>query len=293
MQAKPFLQWAGGKRQLISDIDKKISKCTFTKYAEPFVGGGAVLFHVLNNYPVKEVWISDTNETLISTYKIIRDNPTLLITKLKEIQNDFLSVKSEDRKAFYLQTREMFNVKQLSEVDKAALFIFLNHTCFNGLYRVNKKGYFNVPMGTYKNPIIYNAENILGVSKLLKNAEIRCCDYSKSKNFITKDTLVYLDPPYRPLSTTSSFTSYGQNGFSDENQKELAQFVRKIDSIGANFILSNSNPKNSNPEDTFFEDLYKGFEIEEVFAKRSINCVATKRNKISELLISNIGGDKI
>lgn len=293
MQAKPFLQWAGGKRQLISDIDKKISKCTFTKYAEPFVGGGAVLFHVLNNYPVKEVWISDTNETLISTYKIIRDNPALLITKLEEIQNDFLSVKSEDRKVFYLQIREMFNVKQLSDIDKAVFFIFLNHTCFNGLYRVNKKGYFNVPMGTYKNPIIYNAENILGVSKLLKNAEIQCCDYSKSKNFITKDTLVYLDPPYRPLSTTSSFTSYGQNGFSDENQKELAQFVRKIDSIGANFILSNSNPKNSNPEDTFFEDLYKGFEIEEVFAKRSINCVASKRNKISELLISNIGGDKI
>lgn len=293
MQSKPFLQWAGGKRQLISDIDKKISKCTFTKYAEPFVGGGAVLFHVLNNYPVKEVWISDTNETLISTYKIIRDNPSLLITKLEEIQNDFLSVKSEDRKAFYLQTREMFNVKQLSDVDKAALFIFLNHTCFNGLYRVNKKGYFNVPMGTYKNPIIYNAENILGVSKLLKNAEIQCCDYSKSENFITKDTLVYLDPPYRPLNITSSFTAYGQNGFSDENQKELAQFVRKIDSIGANFILSNSNPKNFNPEDTFFEDLYKGFEIEEVFAKRSINCVATKRNKISELLISNIGGDKI
>lgn len=291
MQAKPFLQWAGGKRQLISDIDKKISKCAFTKYAEPFVGGGAVLFHVLNNYPVKEVWISDTNETLISTYKIIRDNPALLITKLEEIQNDFLSVKNEERKAFYLQTREMFNVKQLPDVDKAALFIFLNHTCFNGLYRVNKKGYFNVPMGTYKNPIIYNAENIFSVSKLLKNAEIQCCDYSKSEGFITKDTLVYLDPPYRPLNSTSSFTSYGQNRFSDENQKELAQFVRKIDSIGANFILSNSNPKNSNPEDTFFEDLYKGFEIEEVFAKRSINCVASKRNKISELLISNIDVD--
>lgn len=292
MQAKPFLQWAGGKRQLIQEIDKKISQCTFTKYAEPFVGGGAVLFHVLNKYPVKEVWISDTNAALITTYKVVRNNAEALIKRLEELQKEFMSVKEEDRKVFYFQIREMFNVKPLSDIEKAALFIFLNHTCFNGLYRVNKKGYFNVPMGTYKNPIIYNADNLRCVSKLLQNVEIHCCDYAKSESFIDENTLVYLDPPYRPLNPTSAFTAYGKDGFNDENQKELAHFVRKIDKLGTSFILSNSNPKNSNPNDTFFEDLYEGFEINEVYANRSINCVGTKRKKISELLISNIGGIK-
>lgn len=290
--AKPFLKWAGGKTQLLSDIDKRINKLnSFEKYAEPFVGGGAVLFHVLTNYPIKRAYISDINEDLINTYIIVKTQVDKLIKELIKVQNEFLRRNESQRKTYYYQKRELFNKlttkQQAQKIEKAALFIFLNHTCFNGLYRVNRKGEFNVPMGAYKNPLICDEDNLRKVSKLLQKVEIVCADYKESMGFIDNKTMVYFDPPYRPLTQTSSFTSYTAEEFDDDAQIELAHYVEKVNSKHAKVLLSNSDPHNVNPKDSFFDKLYRAFKIERVLASRMINCKQTSRGKINELLIAN------
>ena len=291
---KPFLKWAGGKGQLLKEIEKyyPFDNRDITKYAEPFVGGGAVLFDILSNYDLEDIYISDINTELINTYVIVRDYIEELIKLLKNYQFEYVPLKTEDRKSYYMTKRERFNglkinVNQAENIEKAALMIFLNKTCFNGLYRVNKKGLFNVPMGAYKNPLICDEKNIRAVSKKLQNVRIVCGDYRESAEFIDEHTFVYFDPPYRPLTETASFISYTENPFNDEEQIELAGFVENMHKKGAKIVVSNSDPKNSNSEDDFFDKIYSAHKIKRVEATRMINCNSKSRGKIKELLISN------
>ena len=292
-ELKPFLKWVGGKSQLINEIEKLLpvdGEKVLTKYAEPMVGGGALLFSVLSKYDFEELYISDINAELINAYIVVRDNIDLLVEKLTEMQAIFLPMNENGRKYFYYNARDKFNALQLSQetaVEKATLFIFLNKTCFNGLYRVNKKGQFNVPMGAYKNPTICDENNLRNISNALQNVEIVCGDYTLSESFIDNNTFVYIDPPYRPISETSAFTSYNSDSFDDNEQIRLSQYIERIDKVGAKVVLSNSDPKNVNPDDMFFDDLYKSFKIHRVEATRAINSKAEKRGKISELLICN------
>lgn len=289
-EIKPFVKWVGGKGQLINQIEKFIDDNKYSKYAEPMVGGGALLFYVLSKFRFKELYISDINKELINAYQVIKDNVELLISKLLEIQLTFLPLDGNGRKYYYYNAREKYNSMPLNEtnkIDKATLFIFLNKTCFNGLYRVNKSGEFNVPMGSYKNPTICDDDNLRNVSKALQNVTIKCGDYTISKDFIDNKTFVYIDPPYRPISQTSNFNSYNSDTFDDSEQIRLAQFISDIDKLGAKVVLSNSDPQNNNPNDTFFEELYKDFQINKIDASRMINSKSDGRGKIKELLITN------
>ena len=278
---KPFVKWAGGKSQLLSTIREKYPK-KIDKYCEPFVGGGAVLLDVLANCQPKEVLINDINAELVNTYSQIKNNVDELIKILSEMQKTFWAKNDSDRKIMYLAKRERFNDLKVNgdeqiNLEKAALFIFLNKTCFNGLYRVNRKGLFNVPIGSYKKPPICDAENLRLISGLLKNVQIKCGDYSECADFIDENTFVYIDPPYRPLTATASFTSYSENEFGDKQQIELGKYVDKISSKGAKVVVSNSDPKNSDESDNFFDDLYSSYTIMRVSAKRMINSKATGR----------------
>jgi len=291
---KPFLKWAGGKGQLISEIKKHypFDNKKIVKYAEPFVGGGAILFDILSKYDLKEIYISDINAELINTYRIIRDEVDELVFMLNTMQSEFIPMDSGSRKDYYLSKRERFNKLLLTgnesnNIEKASLMIFLNKTCFNGLYRVNKKGLFNVPVGAYKNPTICDEENLAAVSEKLQNVIIVCGDYRESADFIDENTFVYFDPPYRPITNTASFTAYTENLFSDEEQIELANFVDEMHGKGARILVSNSDPKNIDKSDNFFDDIYSSHKIKRVRASRMINSKGDSRGKINELLISN------
>ena len=291
---KPFLKWAGGKGQLLKEIERyyPFDEKSITKYAEPFIGGGAVLFDILSKYDLREVYISDINAELINTYRIIRDDIDELIEMLYIMQNTFVPLDTDKRKIYYMQKRERFNDLKVNgnediNIEKAALMIFLNKTCFNGLFRVNKKGMFNVPMGSYKNPMICDEKNLRAVSEKLQKVDIVCGDYRKSSEFIDENTFVYFDPPYRPITDTASFTAYTENLFNDEEQIELAKFVDNMHRKGAKIVISNSDPKNSNTEDDFFDNIYSAHKIRRVEATRMINCNSEARGKIKELLISN------
>ena len=277
---KPFIKWAGGKSQLLSEIRTKYPQ-KIERYCEPFVGGGAVLLDVLANYNPNEVIINDINAALINTYQQVQNNVEGLILQLDKMQSEFWKADSELRKNLYTYNREKFNNLincNDNNLDKAALFMFLNKTCFNGLYRVNRKGLFNVPIGSYKKPPICDAENLRYISKLLQNVEIKCGDYKDCANFIDDKTFVYIDPPYRPLTVTASFTSYNENEFGDQQQIELGHFIDEITEKGSKVVASNSDPKNA--DDTEYK-------IERVSAKRMINSKADSRGSISELLITN------
>ncbi len=290
---KPFLKWAGGKGQLLKEIEQYYPfNDRITKYAEPFVGGGAVLFDILGKFDIKEVYISDINAELINAYRIIRDNVNELIAVLKTYQEEYIPLPAEERKVYYMEKRDRFNDLKVYgnkavNIEKAVLMIFLNKTCFNGLYRVNKKGLFNVPMGAYKNPMICDEKNLREVSTKLQNVTIVCGDYRESEEFIDEHTFVYFDPPYRPLTDTASFTAYTENLFNDEEQINLARFVDAMHKKGAKIVVSNADPKNSNTEDDFFDNIYNAHKIKRVEATRMINCNSELRGKIKELLISN------
>ena len=294
-KVRPFVKWAGGKGSLIPQITKyypeDLKTGVIDKYVEPFVGGGAVLIDILQKYDVKEAYAYDTNKDLINAYNVIKTDVDSLIKKLKKYEDEYISLEMEDRKKYYYDVRSEYNSSEIKEgkisLKRAAEFIFLNRTCFNGLYRVNQSGDFNVPMGKYKNPTICDEENLEALSKLIKNVEFICGDYQTTEEKVDKNTFVYFDPPYRPLSVTSGFTSYTKDDFDDEDQKQLALYFRTLDTKDAKLMLSNSNPKNVNEEDTFFDDIYSGFNINELQANRMINANANKRGKISELLIIN------
>ena len=291
--AKPFLKWAGGKTQLISDIERilpiEIKKEKFT-YIEPFVGSGAVLFWLLNNFSkIEKAVINDINEDLINTYKAIASKPKELISILEILQNEFhnLEGNKDYKKLYYYKKRDLYNTRKEEQSGQAALFIFLNRTCFNGLYRVNSKNLYNVPMGDYKKPTICDKENILAVSNALQKVEILCGDFEQTLNYTDKNSLFYFDPPYKPLSQTSSFNSYAKDEFNDIEQIRLRDFCGKLDVLNYTWILSNSDVKGKNIDDNFFDDLYSNFNIQRVTAKRSINANPEKRGKLTELLITN------
>lgn len=291
IKTKPFVKWAGGKSQLISEIRKKYPK-NIKCYCEPFVGGGAVLFDILANYKPEKVLINDINKELIITYNQLQNNVDNLIKKLFALQNEFISADLEQRKIIYNNNRKLYNsLKNKScennELEIASLFIFLNKTCFNGLYRVNKNGDFNVPMGSYKNPLICDEFNLKKSSSLLKNVKIICGDYSRCIDYINDETFVYIDPPYRPLTQTSSFTSYSAKVFDDKEQIRLADFINIISRKGAIVVASNSDPQNADENDMFFDNLYRNYSIKRIQAKRAINSKSEGRGNVSELLISN------
>lgn len=294
IECKPFIKWVGGKGQLLSEINKlypvELGK-NINKYAEIFVGGGAVLFDILSKYKLDEVYISDKNLELINTYKSIRDDVGILIKLLKEMEEQYTSLNNENRKLYYYEKRREYNNLKINieenNIEKAVLFIFLNKTCFNGLYRVNKKGEFNVPIGTYKKPKICDEENLKNVSMALKKVKIVYADYRESEEFIDNKTFVYIDPPYRPLNITSSFTSYTENNFNDKEQIELAEYINVLNKKGVKIVISNSDPKNNNTDDNFFDELYKNYNINRVKATRMLNSNASLRGAINELLITN------
>lgn len=292
IKAKPFIKWVGGKTQLISEVERLLPK-DFSEqkeltYIEPFVGGGAILFWILQKYPnITKAVINDINSDLTTAYKTIRDNPNKLIEALEKIQNEYLPLNDENRKEYFLKKRSRFNTKKLNAIENTSLFIFLNRTCFNGLYRVNSKGLFNVPFGRYANPKICDEQTILADSELLQKVEILTGDFSQTINHIGANNFFYFDPPYKPLSETSSFNSYSKEDFNDKEQVRLGEFCKKIDRLGHSFILSNSDVKGKNPNDNFFDDLYEQFEIQRVFATRMVNANAEKRGKLTELLITN------
>ncbi|MCR2043650.1 DNA adenine methylase [Anaerosalibacter massiliensis] len=289
--AKPFVKWAGGKRQLIAVINEslpsELKEGKITRYIEPFVGGGAMLFYLSQNYKFDEIIINDLNLDLINIYITIKNDVNKLIEELRKLSYEYFKLDNEDRKDYYSTIRSKFNNDGLDEIKKSAYFIFLNRTCFNGLYRVNKKGQFNVPYGKYKKPLILDEDNLLNVSKLLQNVTIFNKDFEDMDTYIDENTFVYFDPPYRPLNKTSSFTSYNEYKFDDREQIRLANFYKKLSSRGAKLMLSNSDPKNVDSSDDFFDILYKENNIIRVGAKRNINSNANKRGKINELLILN------
>ena len=290
-KAKPFIKWVGGKGQLLEQLDSflpnDIDRWEGATYIEPFVGGGAMLFYMLQHYPnIKHAFINDINEDLITCYCTVRDSAERLIASLKDIEEQYLSFDNEDdRKSFYLDIREKYNTKKLNAIDNTTYFIFLNRTCFNGLYRVNKSGAFNVPFGRYINPKICDAETIREDSKLLQRVTVMNSDFENTFQVAASNTLFYFDPPYRPLSETSSFNDYTKESFNDDAQIRLKNFCDKIDKAGFNFMLSNSDCKEKNKKDNFFDILYADYHIERVWASRSVNAIASKRGKLTEILV--------
>lgn len=295
-KVKPFLKWVGGKTQLLAEITQcyPFSSGAITKYAEPFVGGGAVLFDILNKFKLSELYISDINAELINAYCTIRDNVDELVAMLSVMQDEFVPKDSELRKSYYLAKRERFNDLKINDsqgrncIEKAALMIFLNRTCFNGLYRVNRNKLFNVPIGRHNKVQICNDRLLYAISRRLQNVTIVLGDYKQAADFIDSHTFVYLDPPYRPITSTASFTAYTEYAFTDREQLELAQFVCDMHQKGAKIVISNSDPKNTDPNDDFFEKIYAPYDIKHVSVSRMINCDSSKRNNnLKELLIKN------
>lgn len=296
INSKPFIKWAGGKGQLLSQLDEYLPQILdeqeFT-YIEPFVGGGAMLFHMLQKYSnIERVIINDINPYLTTAYRIIKDEPEELIERLSTLEREYFALESEEaKKAFFLGIRTIFNEEELDTVDRTKYLMFLNRTCFNGLYRVNSRGKFNVPFGKNLNPTICNAETIKADSELLNkvNAIILNGDFEQTINHINSKGLnfFYFDPPYRPLSTTSSFNSYAREEFNDAEQIRLRDYCQLLDDIGALWMLSNADCSAKNPEDLFFEDAFQHFNINRVYASRSINANPNKRGKLTELLIKN------
>ena len=265
----PIVKWVGGKRQLMFELLKNLPK-SYNRYFEPFIGGGALFFELQPDH----AYILDMNEELINLYSVVRDSVDELIEDLSkhEISKEyFLEIRNIDRTEEY---------SKLSNVERASRFIYLNRTCFNGMYRVNSKGEFNVPFGNYKNPRIIDENNLLNCSELLKKTEIKCADFSEIIHKVQKGDFVYFDPPYVPLNETSSFTSYTKDGFDIDMQFKLRDVCDELDSMGVKFMLSNSDTKLVN-------ELYANYEIKKVFASRQINANAAGRGKITEVLVKN------
>ena len=293
MKAKPFIKWVGGKGQLIEQLEAMLpadfDNWENVTYIEPFVGGGAMLFYMLQTHPnIKSAIINDINEDLTTCYMMVKQSPDALVESLKQIQKEYYSLQNEDaRKQFFLLIRDEFNTKKLNPIDNTTLFFFLNRTCFNGLYRVNKAGLFNVPFGRYETPTICDPSTIYSDSELLQNVEILTGDYQQTIAYANGNTLFYFDPPYRPLNNTSSFNDYAKEAFNDFAQRRLKEFCDRVEASGYKFMLSNSDCS-----DMFFDDLYAKYIIERVWASRSVNANPQKRGKLTEILVHNYQATK-
>lgn len=295
--AKPFVKWAGGKTQLLSDIESLLPTDFRNRnitYVEPFVGGGSVLFWLLQHYPnIQHAVINDVNAKLINVYRVIKAKPKKLISALRVLENEYQPMNHAERTAYFMEKRRRFNDDELTNVEQAAIFIFLNRTCFNGLYRENSKGKFNVPHGKYVHPKICDEQTIMADSDLLQRVDILCGDFDATKRYAAEDTLFYLDPPYKPLNCTSSFNTYVKEPFDDAEQVRLRNFCNEVSGRGSLFVLSNSDVKGYDPKDNFFDNLYAAYNIQRVLATRMINSNAEKRGKLTELIISNVKRSKI
>lgn len=274
-KAKPFLKWVGGKKQIVPQIKQYIPK-DYYRYYEPFVGGGALFFDLVPS----EAYINDINKILISAYRNIKNHPYEIIEKLENLQKIFFEKNNEERKTYFYKIRDTFNNTKYDSFLKTSYVIFLNKTCFNGMYRENSKGKFNVPFGRYKNPKILDEKNILAVSKILQNVTITDDSFEKAVEDAKRGDFIYFDPPYHPLSITSNFTSYSNGGFTEEDQMRLRDVFIDLDKRSCFVMLSNSDTK-------FIREVYKEFTQKTISAARSINCKATGRGKINELLIMN------
>lgn len=298
MNAKPIIKWVGGKTQLLNTINDNLPQniSHFNTYMEPFIGGAAVLFYIVPKLPnIKNVFINDLNYKLTNLYTVVKNKHLKLINQLKAIQEEYR--KSEDPKMFYYNTRDSFNIYDMNmepdaDVLHAAEFIFLNKTCFNGLYRENSKGEFNVPWNKNVNVCICDEENIKAVHNFFIKYNVQIStgtynDFFKGKGMYMKNVFVYMDPPYRPITKSSAFTSYTKSGFNDDSQKDLKVWFDVLTSDCAYCMLSNSDPKNYDVNDTFFDDLYSDYNIIRVNAKRSINSKGNGRGNITEILVKN------
>jgi DNA adenine methylase len=298
--AKPFLKWAGGKGQLLQKFQElypqELKKKKIKNYYEPFVGSGAVFFDIAQNFEIENAYLYDINDELILTYKVIQQDVSKLIDFLYRYQKTYLKLDKEQRDEYFYEQRINYNLQRFnldytkySEawIPRAAQLIFLNRTCFNGLYRVNSKGEFNTPVGDYDNPTICDEYNLLTVAKILELATIKKADFTQVKKDLKANSFVYFDPPYRPISKTASFTAYSKNEFGDKEQKQLATLFNFITNKGELAMLSNSDPKNNDPSDNFFDDLYKDYDLIRVPAKRMINSDPSKRGNINEIVVTN------
>jgi DNA adenine methylase len=299
--ARPFLKWAGGKTQLLEQLrasyPPSLGRGAVTRYVEPFLGGGAVFLDVMQGSGVTEAYLYDINPELIVAYTAVQRDPEGLIERLTVYRRQYLELDDTGRTEFFYTRRAHYNAQKATVdygafspawVERAADLIFLNKTCYNGLFRVNASGHFNVPFGRYVKPEIFDAGNLLAVSALLQHATIRCGGFEQCQALVDGRTFVYFDPPYRPISSTSSFTSYAADRFGDDEQRQLAAFYRELDAeTSAPLMLSNSDPKNVDPHDNFFDDLYAGFPIRRLAASRMINSVVASRGKITEILVTN------
>lgn len=298
---KPFIKWAGGKTELLPVLEEEFpQKIRDSKeidtYIEPFVGAGAVFIYLSSNYKFNRIIINDINYKLINVYESIKNNCGELTDDLEMLKQEYLGYEEdEDKKEMYLRIRDEFNDwKSVNKIKQAANFIFINKTCFNGLYRENKSGGYNVPWGQHKNPSIYDKEQLINMSKILNAKDeggndkvIICCgEYKALEKYVDEKSLVYMDPPYRPI-TKSGFTSYNKSGFNDDSQVELANFYKKMSDKGAKVMLSNSDPKNYKENDEFFDDLYSKFNIQRVSVSRMINSKGSGRGKVNEILVTN------
>lgn len=298
--ARPFLKWAGGKTQLLPQLralfPEGLRTGRITRYVEPFLGSGAVFFDVVQRYEVAEVILCDVNEDLVLTYQTLQARPDDLVEALQHLQIRYAVLGTEGQTRFFYEQRDVFNQNRGranrdagEALARAAQFIFLNKTCFNGLYRVNAKGDFNTPAGRYANPTLCDVPNLLAVARVLQRAEIRKADFREITPLVNDATFVYFDPPYRPISNTSSFKAYSKTDFSDREQTELAGLFAQLDRRGAALMLSNSDPKNHDPADEFFDRLYAGFSLRRIPAKRMINSVVGKRGAVWEIVVVNYG----
>lgn len=297
-KAKPFIKWVGGKTQLIEQLDAQLpadfGNWENVTYIEPFVGGGAMLFYMLQKYSnIQHALINDVNPDLTTCYHTVRNSPEELIASLQDIQDAYNALQTEEaRKEFFFAARDRYNEKNLEPIENTTKFLFLNRTCFNGLYRVNKKGLFNVPFGKYTNPQICDPVTIRKDSELLKRVEILTGDFEATFDYAYDNTLFYFDPPYRPLSDTSSFNDYAKEAFNDDAQIRLKKYCDRVNEAGFRFMLSNSDCKSGNEEDNFFDVLYGAYQIERVWASRSINSNPNKRGKLTEILVHNYEATK-
>jgi len=274
-KARPFLKWVGGKKQIIPQIKQYIPQ-NYYRYFEPFIGGGALFFDLAP----QKAYVNDINKVLVSAYRNIKHHPYNVIKELDNLQETFNLKNNEEKKLFFYKIRNIFNKEEDCSLIKTTYFIFLNKTCFNGMYRENSKGHFNVPFGRYKNPKILDEKNILAVSKLLQKTTITDYSFEKAVKDAKEGDFIYFDPPYHPLTVTSNFTNYSNGGFNKEDQIKLRNVFIDLNKRNCLLMLSNSDTQ-------FIREIYHGFNQRTVLAARIINCKASGRGKINELLIMN------
>lgn len=291
---KPFVKWAGGKTRLLKEIEQRLpadfDEWVNVTYVEPFVGGGSMLLHMLNKHSnITRAIINDINPVLMKSYLAIKNDPSSLIEDLKELKREYIRLAIGTlRDEFFYNTRKEYNEMDLANEKKIALFIFLNHTCFNGLYRENRMGLFNVPHGKYKNPVVFDESNLLALHDILKKVDIKCGDFANLLNReYGNNTFIYIDPPYRPINAEMTmFTEYDKSGFTDTDQRRLKILCDTCTDLGYKIMVSNSDSYDGDV--SYFENLYNGgYHLDRITVTRLINPYNARNRKPQEIIITN------